>query len=95
MNLLNLWPFAVLVIVFVALLVQSKRGRYRAPLPVKRHPADAVSEVNALAEMVRSGAFYVTGTVLDWNLCREFATKVVTKTDKPGVKHVESEGVTP
>jgi hypothetical protein len=74
---MNWWPYLVTAGVLAILLYAKLSGYHRPALPVAttRTHVDAV----ALAELVRSGTFYVSGTVLDWDLCYEFAIKVLTK----------------
>lgn len=87
-EILDLWPFLVLIVVVGSLFYMRRTGRTRAPLPVittaqiPREDDDHGAEMIQLAELVRSGAFYVSGAVLDWPKCMEFASKIVAEVAK-------------
>ena len=77
----HVWPYLVFVAVVVLLTVLVRLGRTRHPLPIVV-PTDLADEAGrremvVIAEIVRSGAFYVCGAVLDWSTCCEFAAKLV------------------
>lgn len=76
------WPVGVMVGVLAILLVSRLRGYVRPPLIVVQQPVrrDHQTEILILADIVHAGAFYVSGRLPDWNLCHEFAVKIITET---------------
>lgn len=75
-----LWPFLIMFAIVGGLTLAVRAGKTRSPLPVATTvelASGESAEVVVLAELVRSGAFYVCGAVLDWKRCVEFASGVV------------------
>lgn len=75
------WPVAVMVSVLTILVVSRMRGYVRPPLIVVEQPVqrDHQTEILILADVVHAGAFYASGRLPDWDLCHEFAAKIITE----------------
>lgn len=72
------WPYMVML-GMIGFLVFLHREAPRPPdLPVPLPVLTERMEVTVLAEVVRSGAFYLYGVLPDWDRCCLFATKVIT-----------------
>ena len=91
-SVLSCWPFLILLGVIGGLWYMRHTGRTRPALPVitvaqvPRDDSDHGAEMIQLAELVRSGAFYVSGAVLDWGKCMEFAAKIVKEVERKEVE---------